>query len=81
MKIREHRGSLLDSMKTVCTIEPTLSAVCEHISKCGLEVTKDMITVEKYGPSIDVRNGWNTHVILIDSLGIFGFTDSPIKRE
>ena len=84
MKIREHRGSLAESMETVCEIEPTLEAVVDHMHADkgwpGLyaKVTPETVRVEKYGSGTDPRIGWNTHIVTIEGYGVYGFTDGPI---
>lgn len=78
MKIREHRGSLDDSMTTVAEIPATLEAVTEHIRKSIplLANTAMSVMVEPY--TEDTRNGWNTHIVVIRNYGVFGFTDGPV---
>lgn len=84
MKIREHRGGLAESMKTVAEIEPTLEALTNYVnSKISKyykhTFTADEICIEKYGREIDTRIGWNTHLVSIKGYGVFGMTDGPIE--
>lgn len=74
MKLRRHRGNL-----TVVEIEPTMHALVAEIRKSfqfwELErvVTPEQVHVEPYGP--DPRTGWDTYIVTVDGLGVFGFTD------
>ena len=77
MKIREHRGTLEDSLKTVAEIEPTLEAIAAHINKTdGSAISPDMITVEEYG--YDPRVLWATHLVSVNGRA-WGMTDGPIR--
>jgi len=81
MKLREHRGSLIDSMKTIVVIEPTMTALVDAIQKRLLNswnVEKEKVHVTLYG--FDERINWNTHIVTIDSYGVYGFTDGPISE-
>lgn len=73
IKIRSHRGTLSESMKTVEGIEPTLAAVREYLSlhEYGL----GEIRVNPVGH--DTRNGWDTHVVTMDGCAV-AFTDGPL---
>jgi len=85
MKIRSHRGGLAESMLTVAKIDATADAVAAHINEewkdFGPIVTTSMVRVEKYGIGIDKRIGWDTHIVLIENFGPFGFTDSPLTHN
>lgn len=80
MKIREHRGQLADSMITCVEIAPSIQAVRQHVEKClGGHAPKPLVvTVEPY--TYDERIGWDTHVVLVEGHGVFGFTDGPVTR-
>lgn len=85
MKIREHRGGLRESMETVVEIAPSIEAIVSHIRECWgpfhpekmQNITAEMVTVEKYG-GIDSRIGWDTHIVDVEGLGVFGMTDGPL---
>lgn len=80
MKIREHRGRLEDSMKTVAEIEPTLEAVTAHVNdrlKPWGPVSPERIAVRPYG-GFDARIGWDTYIVVLEGYGPFGFTDGPL---
>ena len=83
MKIREHRGSLLEAMETVSEIEPTKMALVEFIRKAfshwpGYQLAnlEGRVKVEKY--RYDERIKWDTHIVTIEGYGVFGFTDGPL---
>ena len=82
MKIREHHGSLSRSMKTIAEIDPTASAVAAHVMEAWKNfapmITSDMVSIEKYGTGFDERIGWDTHIVFIEGIGPFGFTDGPL---
>lgn len=83
MKIRAYRGGLAESMATVAEITPTKEAVAAHVSAAmegwpDSDVTPEMVRVEKYGVGVDYRIGWDTHIVLIEGSGPFGFTDGPL---
>lgn len=79
MQVRQHRGLLADSMKTVVTIEPSMEALAAHISSIyGEPVSVEDITVEPYGNQPDERIGWYTHIVLVKGAP-FGFTDGRVS--
>lgn len=80
MKIRKHVGSLSESMETIQEIEPTLNAVKEWVKSTFNHqlIDLDDLTVEKYGPGIDTRIGWNTYIVHSKPNGVLGFTDGPV---
>lgn len=82
MKIRAHRGSLAEAMKTAREIDPSAEAVSEflreHVS-LAFEVSPELITVEKYGSGVDERTGWDTHSVSLADAGIFAWTDGPLQ--
>lgn len=78
MKVREHRGSLDESMATVKEIEPTLDALTAHINEVlsgwlGGGVTADTIVIHPQG--FDSRIGWNTYLVAVEGYGVFGMID------
>lgn len=36
------------------------------------------LLVEPYGSGIDERNGWHTHLVVLEGWGPVGFTDGPV---
>lgn len=81
MKIREHRGSLVDSMATVTVIEPTAEAIARLASLAmldyGVAFTADQVKIEWY--CYDPRIGWETYIVTLEGYGVFGFTDGPLE--
>ena len=81
MKFREHRGSLADSMETVVEIPATKAALKEEINKAlwpyRLQFVESQICVDPYG--YDSRIQWDTHIVIVEGYGVFGFTDSPVS--
>ena len=76
MKFREHRGDLKSSMETTIEIEGTKESLYNAIHD-GYDFTMDMLHVSPYG-GIDVRTGWDTHIVAVDGHGVFGFTDGGL---
>ena len=65
-------------MSTVTNIEPTHAALLEAITTSGFGVTRnDDVLVERLD-RVDSRNGWDTHVVLVAGIGVYGFTDGPL---
>jgi hypothetical protein len=45
------------------------------------EVIRKAIVIEPYGPPsdrTDHRNGWDTHIIVIQGYGVWGFASGPV---
>ena len=81
MKLRQHRGSLAESLATTVVIEATkpalLVVVKSFLSSYGVDVTEEMLSVTPYG-GVDKRTGWDTYIVTVDGYGVYGFTDCPI---
>jgi hypothetical protein len=60
-------------METVVEIEPTLTALREAMRLFSPEVA-----VEPIG--VDPRNGWDTHIVLVDGKP-WGYTDGPLPKD
>lgn len=82
MKIRQHRGTFEDSLKTQQEIEPTHAAVVEVVravfAECGwkdLDMETLPIEVRPYGKGPD-------HIVMVTypdgTFAPFGFTDGPL---
>ncbi len=82
MRMREYRHAIKDSMSTTLEFEGR-EHLAQHIVDAlgakGLVVTDDMIHVTHYG--FDDRIGWDEHIIVVDSFGVFGFTDGPCPKS
>jgi hypothetical protein len=80
MKVREHRGNLADSMRTVREVsgrEELLAFIRATLAPFGALVEPEHVKVEPYGR--DERIGWNTHLIWIEGYGVWGMADGPIE--
>ena len=76
VKVREHRGSLTDSLATQVEIDRTIYSLASYISQTlGYGVEPRDIEVNPYG--FDDRIGWDTYIILVKG-SPFGFTDGYI---
>lgn len=76
MKVRQHRGSLVDSLKTVKQIPATKSDLVDHINKVldfPVKFGPGAITIVHQGQ--DERIGWDSHLIIVDGWGVFGHCD------
>ena len=75
MKIREHKGSLADSLLTVKEIVPTIEAVLKHINESFREdmvnFKKEDIIISSHG--YDHRCNWETYLVSLKNCGVFGF--------
>lgn len=80
MKIRQHRGSLSDSMETAEDIAPTIEAIKAYFIKNSDPIFYSLyqgdIEVKPYG--FDERINWNTHIITVNGNAV-GFTDRAIE--
>lgn len=76
MRVRQHRGSLADSLLTVKQVPATKEALADHINN-----TLDFPV--KFGPGsirvldqgYDDRIGWNNYLIIINGMGPYGYCD------
>lgn len=71
---REHRGSLVDSMRTVKEMS-NFSELENYIQNIHGE---GEITVKEY--CYDERIKWNTHIVCLDGTPV-GFTDSHVEKK
>ena len=73
-KFRQHRGGYAESMATV--VDAGTLADVEQIVNGFLSgpSTKGRVEVKPYSSGVDSRNGWDTHVVLLDG-SVVGFTD------
>jgi hypothetical protein len=78
-RIREHRGSLAESMETVRVVngskEELFAVIQKSLEPFGREITPDMLTVTPY--HYDHRIEWDTYLITIDGYGVWGMADGP----
>lgn len=77
LKVREHRGSLQESLNTEVEIVPTVEVLAAHISQVwDQKIHASEIAVSHYG--FDKRIGWDTFLISVENQGVFGFTNGPV---
>lgn len=83
MKLREHRGSLSESLSTAVEIPPTMdaliAAIKESLQAPKLLITKDTVHVQWYAcdDRLDPPDVW---IVTLKNYGVFGFTDSAIEE-
>lgn len=76
MRVREHRGSLVESLKTVRQIPATKEALADYINKVlDLPVMFGPGSIEIVDQGMDERIGWNAYLIVVEGLGVFGYCD------
>jgi hypothetical protein len=79
MQVRQHRRLLDESMETVETIEPTMTALVAWAERilAQWDIPKPFdIRIKPYG--YDGRIKWNTHIVKLEGYGVLGFTDGPL---
>ena len=75
MKIRQHKGSLDDSMQTLTELDGSLSALNQYIQQtCGLPLK----SISLYDDRPDTRIDWAKTYIITTESGVFGFADCNI---
>lgn len=80
MRVRQHRGTLAESLKTVKQIPPTKDDLADHINTV-------LDFPVKFGPGslsiidqgVDDRIGWNSYLVMVEGLGVFGYCDEDPK--
>lgn len=83
-KFRPHRGSLEEAMTQVqefASRADLIAYIKQELDPYSVEPHPleryDRIT--RIGPyTKDDRIGWDTHVVLVNGYGVFGFTDGPL---
>jgi hypothetical protein len=73
MKFRFHRGTLAESLKTVCEISSKAELLAILTQEFGFSIRDEMVSIELY--VYDNRIDWNTHIVTIRNYGVAGFTD------
>lgn len=79
MKVREHRGLLSESMKTVREVkdrDELLGIIQAQLRPFGVDVKPAQLHVDPY--VYDDRIRWDTHIITIDGYGVWGMADGPL---
>jgi hypothetical protein len=83
MKIRQHRGSLVEAMKTLEHIEPTIAAIRNYFTRSEVlgYTPSCVVEVVLFDARVDTRIGWAaTYLVLIDGKPA-AMTDRPLKEE
>ena len=73
---RHHRGGFNESMDSVVQVKD-FQGLCKIVRK---DYGEGSVTVKKYG-GIDPRNGWDTHIVLFDTIfdtAAVGFTNGAL---
>jgi len=79
--IRNHRGQLDDSMRTVrqiCNRGELIEIIRDELRPFGVSVTPEMVHVEPYG--YDQRIQWDTYIVTIDGYGVWGMSNGPLTE-
>jgi hypothetical protein len=77
--VREHRGGLDESMKTVRPVrdrEHLVEIIRESLGLYSKVIEPEQISVEPY--VFDSRIGWDTYIIEIKGYGVWGMANGPI---
>lgn len=83
MKLREHRGTLDESLSTSIDIPNTMDALVavlsDQIQHPKVPITKDTVHVEWYAcdQRLSPPDVW---IVTIKNYGVYGFTDSDVKE-
>jgi hypothetical protein len=82
-RVREHRGSLEDSMKTSAVVADRAALLALMRDSFAYFPTfvldPEKVKVSPYFPSPDQRIGWDvTYIVEIEGYGVWGFTDGPL---
>lgn len=76
MRVRQHRGTLEASLKTVKQIPATKEDLADHINKVlDLPVMFGPGSIKIVDQGMDERIGWNAYLIVVEGLGVFGYCD------
>ena len=78
MRLRENRRTIEESLATTLEFasrDQMIGHIFDTLGKKGVVVTEEMVHVTHYG--FDERIDWDEYIIVVDSYGVFGFTDGP----
>lgn len=81
MKFREHRGSLIESMKTLVEFNDR-SQLLDILKKTfgDYKIPKNLNNFKIKPYIYDERIDWDTHMVTLEGHGVLGFTDSPVDH-
>ena len=77
---REHRGQLIDSLKTTVIVN-NMNELYAHLTKI-FDLKYMRIVIEPYpaeGENFDKRIGWYTQIIILEEDGVLGFLSEPLR--
>jgi hypothetical protein len=63
--------------REVISLDDLVSDIQKSLRPFGRNVTINQVTVKPY--CYDNRIGWDTHVVIIEGYGVYGFTDGPLS--
>lgn len=78
VKYRDHRGGYDDSMATLQEFETRADLVkylTTDLNRFGVELRDDMVMIAPMARYPDQRNGWDTHLVILQRYGVVGYTD------
>lgn len=79
MRVRQHRGTLVESLKTVHEIPATKQDLADHINRVlDLPVKFGPGSISILDQGFDDRIGWNNYLVIINGMGPFGYCDQPV---
>lgn len=77
MKFREHRGGLIESMKTLVELN-TRREFSHHLGKVVRKIVpKEACTIRFVEYGFDTRIGWDTYLVILDGQGPIGMLNGP----
>lgn len=83
MKLRQHRGSLAESLATEVEIYNTLHALSTYIARdleqFNVTVKPEHITVSFYAH--DPRIHSDVYLVEVEGFGVYGFTNKPLREN
>jgi hypothetical protein len=83
MKLRQHRGSLAESLATEVEIYNTLHALSTYIARdlkqFGVSVEPEHVSVSFYAH--DPRIPSDVYLVEVEGYGVYGFTNKPLQAD
>lgn len=74
MRVREHRGTLAESLATVFKVETKSQLLDEINARSETHFREDDLAITHLG--MDERCGWDTYAISLRGYGMFGYCDA-----
>jgi hypothetical protein len=79
MKVRCHRGSLDEAMKTLATIDRTREALRAYLGEHSGICFPPGFTLDVKRYCFDERTGWDTYIVIADGFPV-AWTDGPVPK-